>query len=75
MTARSSADHGPVSAQAVAAGHRELARLRQDVLLALGVKVLALALIGFLFFGSSHRVRVDPAALFAAVPSPSTTNR
>lgn len=74
MTANSGPDHSPAAAR-VAAGPRELARLRQDVLLALGVKVLALALIGFLFFGPRHQPRIDPAALFSAVASPSATNR
>jgi hypothetical protein len=72
MTASSGPDHSPTPAR-LAAGPQELARLRQDVLLALGVKVLALALIGFLFFGPRHQSRIDPAALFSA--SPSATNR
>ena len=72
MTASSGPDRSPAT-ERMAAGPRELARLRQDVLLALGVKVLALALIGLLFFGPRQQSRIDPAALFSA--SPSATNR
>jgi hypothetical protein len=73
MRATSRPDHRPATAGGEATGLRELARLRRDVLVALGMKVLALALIGFLFFGPSRQWRIDPAALFSA--SPSTMNR
>jgi len=75
MTANSGPDHRPATARGEATGLRDLARLRRDVLLALGIKALALALIGFLFFGPSRQGRIDPATPFSATASPSATDR
>jgi hypothetical protein len=75
MTARPTPEHGQSPAEGRAEGSRALNRLRQDVLLALGLKIVALALIGFLFFGPSHRLRGDPAELFSPVATRSPTNR
>ena len=74
MTAIRRLDHRPATARGEA-GRQALARLRQDLLLALGIKILALALIGFLFFGPRHQSRIDSATLFSAVASPAATNR
>jgi hypothetical protein len=50
---------------------RELRRLRNDVLLVLAIKVVAIVLLGWMFFGPSHRPDIAPQAIFEPVtPAP-----
>ena len=53
---------------------RELRRLRNDVLIAVVVKVLVILLLGFIFFGPAQRPHITPQAIFSASPAATPAN-
>jgi hypothetical protein len=54
-------------------GAHELRRLRNDVLIALLVKVAAIVAIAFLFFGPGHRPHISLQTLFTSTaPAPAS---
>ena len=52
---------------------RALRRLRNDVLIAVAIKVLAILALGFIFFGPAQRPHITPQSVFfpsqAAAPA------
>jgi len=55
------------------AGAHELRRLRNDVLIAVVVKVAAIIAIAFVFFGPGHRPHIALQSIFtSAAPTPAS---
>jgi hypothetical protein len=53
---------------------RQLRKLRNDVLIAVAVKALAILILGFVFFGPSQRPHITPQAIFSASPAGAPAN-
>ena len=52
----------------------QLRKLRNDVLIAVTVKALAILILGLVFFGPSQRPHITPQAIFSASPAGAPAN-